>query len=1102
LNPEPLNLPTDFPRPPVQTFNGSSVAHTYSKELLERLNAIAQENGATLFMALLAVFQTLLYRYTGQKSILVGSPIANRTQSELENIIGFFVNNLVLRADFDDDPDFITLLKRIRRNTLEAFAHQDLPFENLVEILQPERDMSHAPVFQVMFVMQNMPLQNMELSDVRLEAIEAKQKIAKYDLSLIAMETAQGLFAEFEYNTDLFHEQTIERLHSHLQKLLHEIVDTPNVPVSRLQLLPEEEARLTLKTWNATEQQVKSGLSAHQLFEQRAAAQPDAPAVVFGDRQLSFNELNGRANQLAHYLREQGLQPETIVGVSMDRSPEMIIGLLAVLKAGGAYLPIDPNYPGERIRYIIEDSHLSLLLTQKSLKDKFRSTGVRMLVLEELQTQTASLSQENLPNLSHADNLAYIIYTSGSTGRPKGTMLQHRGLCNLVQTLGSFYQLSPGRRVLQFASFSFDASVDEIFDTLINGATLHLIAKETLLSGTGLIETLKKDRITNITLPPSVISVLRPQDFPDLQHITTAGEACPPELANRWYDKVNFVNGYGPTENTVCSTAYKVAEKVSAKAVPIGKPIGNVTVYVLNEALEAQPIGVPGELYIAGPALARGYLNRPDLTAERFIPNPFSDKAGARMYRSGDLVRYLPDGNLEFLGRIDQQVKIRGFRIELGEIESILRRQPSITDAVVTAHKTENGQQHLAAYVIGRQKEALNSKALKEKLHEVLPEYMVPDVFVPLESFPLTPNGKINYRALPAPHFDASGEVKERVLPRTPLESRLADIWKDVLGIAAVGVTDSFFDLGGHSLLAMKLLTAVEQKLNKDVNLVNFFQQPTIEHMAKLIEEEARFESGAMLITLRKGKDERPLYFVHPSGGSVHHYAELARLLDTDQAVYGIQAQGLDGKSPLHKTIEDMASAYIQTMQAKQPHGPYVLASWSLGVIIVHEMARQLANMGEETALLMQFDQGPAVHHDSPKDTAEMLTTMFKRYFKVDTEYLRTLKEDDQYKFVIKKAKKHRAIPRFVRLADFKRYIIVNETQIQAWLDYEAKPYPGEMVLFRSQENADNPQADLGWSSLVKDVTIVDVPGDHISMLLQPHVETLAQKISDLLKKI
>ena len=1101
LNPEPLNLPTDFPRPPVQTFNGNSISKTYSKELLDQLNVIANENGATLFMALLAVFQTLLYRYTGQDSILTGSPIANRTQSELENIIGFFVNNLVLRADFDDDPNFLTLLKRIRKNTLEAYGQQDLPFENLVEILQPERDMSHAPIFQVMFVMQNIPMQNMELSDVRLEAVAAKQKIAKYDLSLITMETEQGLFAEFEYNTDLFTPETIERLHTHFHKLLSAIVKAPQIAVSHLNLLPEEEAQLTIKEWNKTEKNVESDVCAHQLFEQCAADQPQVPALVFGNRQLTFKELNEQANQLAHYLRQEGLQPETIVGISMERSPEMVISLLAVLKAGGAYVPIDPAYPDERINYIIDDSRLSILITQESLKDKFRALPISLLFYESLKDKLSDLPGENLLNYTLPENLAYIIYTSGSTGKPKGTMLQHRGLCNLAQSVGPLYQLFQGRHVLQFASFSFDASVDEIFDTLLNGATLHLIEKEKLLSGTGLVETLKTDKITNITLPPSVISVLRPQDLPDLKHITTAGESCPRELANLWYDKVNFVNGYGPTENTVCSTIYRVAKELAGKTVPIGKPVGNVKVYILNKALEPQPVGVPGEMYLSGPGLARGYLNRPNLTADRFIPDPFSNEPGQRMYRSGDLVRFLADGNLEFLGRIDQQVKIRGFRIELGEIENVLRRQPGIKEAIAMAHKTENGQQRLAAYIITVPQNTIESKALKESLRNHLPDYMIPDVFVSLETFPLTPNGKINFRALPAPHFDALGEAKERLLPRTPLEGRLADIWKDVLGISALGVTDSFFDLGGHSLLAMKLLTAVEQKLNKDVNLVSFFQEPTIEFMAKLIQDEARFESGAMLITLRKGKDEQPLYFVHPSGGSVHHYGELAKLLETDQAIYGIQAQGLDGKTELHKTIEDMASAYIQSIQAKQPHGPYLLASWSLGVIIVHEMARQFANIGEEVALVIQFDQGPFVHHERPEDTAEMLTTMFKRYFKVDTDYLRTLKEDEQYKFVIKKAKKHRAIPRFVRLADFKRYIIVNETQIQAWTDYEAKPYSGEIILLRSEENLNQAEPDLGWQKITAGVKIIDVPGDHISMLQEPHLKSTAAAINKLLNK-
>ena len=587
-----------------------------------------------------------------------------------------------------------------------------------------------------------------------------------------------------------------------------------------------------------------------------------------------------------------------------------------------------------------------------------------------------------------------------------------------------------------------------------------------------------------------------------MKNVTSAGEACPPEIANKWRKNRRFVNAYGPTENTVCTTVFPVNEPVTGKSVPIGHPIHNVEVYVLNQAMVHQPTGVPGELFIGGVALARGYLNRPDLTAERFVPNPFSDQPGQRLYRTGDLVRFLPDGNLEFLGRIDKQVKIRGFRVELGEIEATIQQQEHVVNAAVNAITSSDNQTKLVAYLIVDDEPQFEIRKLKEQLQAVLPDYMIPSAFVLLKEFPLTPNGKINYRALPVPQFDQSGAMKETVKPKTPLQARLLDIWKEVLGRSDFGVTDSFFDLGGHSLLAMKLLTAIEQQLSKDVNLVDFFREPTIEQMAHLIEEETSFESGAGLIELKPGNDEQPFFFVHPSGGSVHHYATLAKLLQTDSAVYGIQAQGLDGKMPLHKSIEEMASAYIQTIKSKQAHGPYLLSSWSFGVIIVHEMARQLSAMGEQVALLLQLDQGPGITYEKPADNAEMLYNMFKRYFKLDVDYLRTLDETDQFKFAIKKAKKHKVIPRYVRLKDFKRYILVNETQIQAWVNYQLKPYDGEMTLLRSEENAKADPPDLGWSKWVGKIKIIDVPGDHISMLLEPHVHAVAEKINELLRQI
>ncbi|HHE54400.1 MAG TPA: amino acid adenylation domain-containing protein, partial [Caldithrix abyssi] len=629
------------------------------------------------------------------------------------------------------------------------------------------------------------------------------------------------LFAEFEYNTDLFRKETIERLHSHFQKLLEAILQMPHQPVSRLPLITDEEVQLFTHEWNQIPSEPPLNICIQTLFEQRVTRHPDKIVLVFKDEQFSFARLNAQANRLAHFLRQNGVGPEKIVAISLERSPQMIISLLAVLKAGGAYLPVDPEYPQERIDYMLTDSQAQWLITSKHLKEKFEHFTGTIIALETIEDQLTQFSEQNPQLVNTPQNLAYIIYTSGSTGRPKGTMLQHQGVINLVYSLGAFYGIKQNSGVLQFASFSFDASVDEIFDTLLNGATLYLIDRDTLLSGTGLVNALKTYKITNVTLPPSVLAVLNPDEFPDLKNITSAGEACTPEIANKWSKGRHFVNGYGPTENTVAATVHLVDKPIEGATVPIGHPIHNVHVYVLNQSMVHQPIGVPGELYIGGVGLARGYLNRPDLTAERFVPNPFAQNPGQRLYRTGDLVRYLPDGNLEFLGRIDKQVKIRGFRVELGEIEAVLQKHPGVKNAAVNAVKTADNEVRLVAYILPENQQTFDLDELKEKVKSMLPDYMVPAAFVTLSEFPLTPNGKINYRALPLPQFDVSGEIKEKIKPRNTLETRLLDIWKEVLGSSNIGVTDSFFDLGGHSLLAMKLLTAVEQQLGKDVNLVN-----------------------------------------------------------------------------------------------------------------------------------------------------------------------------------------------------------------------------------------------------------------------------------------
>jgi amino acid adenylation domain-containing protein len=856
FNPPALDLPVDHPRPAMQTFNGDTLSFQLSKELSDGLTEISQKQGVTIFMTLMAAYQTLLHHYSNQDEIIVGSPIANRTHSETEELIGFFVNTLVLKSDFSGDPSFIELLKHVRKTTLGSYAHQDIPFEQLVDELQPERDMTHSPLFQAMFVLQNTPLgggesNSMQFPSIRMEVLEADAKTAKFDLTLVMMEDKRGFLTEFEYNTDLFEKATIERMQNHFQTLLQNIVADPQQCISELSLIADEEKNLILRDWNKTQVDFPNNKCIHELFEERVAKTPNKTAVVFADKQLTFSKLNERANQLAYYLINLGVGPEKLVGISIERSIEMVVGLLGVLKAGGVYVPIDPAYPEDRIAYIIDDAEIDILLTQKSLSNLFPKESINKICLDSNWTVISSQSKENPANKTSAENLAYMIYTSGSTGRPKGTMLQHRGLCNLTMEQIKDFELDESSRTLQFASFSFDASVSDIFTTLISGATLYLAEKEELIPGPGLVNLLKDNKISVVTLPPSVSAVLQNEQFPDLKTLISAGEACPRDIAEKWSQERRFLNAYGPTENTVCASSFHVSEIPQRAAIPIGKPIGNVQLYILNKNLNPLPVGIPGELCIGGINLARGYFKQPDLTSKKFAPNPFCSSPGERIYRSGDLARFLPDGNIEFLGRIDQQVKIRGFRIELGEIEVLLNEHEDIADAMVMVREDSPGDQRLAAYYVSDQKNTPDIAALRNHLKNRLPDYMVPSAFVWLEAFPLTPNGKVDFRALPKPekeHFEAKAVF---VAPRTNEESQLADLWKEILNIDKIGIHDNFFGLGGHSLLATQLISRIRDVFGVDVELRYIFEAPTIAGFMIAIEQ-ARVMNRGSDIPLKK----------------------------------------------------------------------------------------------------------------------------------------------------------------------------------------------------------------------------------------------------------
>ena len=835
-----LELPTDHPRPPVQSFRGTThQGLLLGGEDAEALRALCRREGATPFMALMAAFQVLLHRYTGETDLVVGTDIANRNHLGTEGLIGFFINQLVMRGDLGGDPTFRALLRQTRRSALDAYAHQDLPFEELVKALNPERSVGYSPLFQVKLILQNAPGSDLELPGLSLREESSTTNTARFDMTWVVIDTERGFECLCEYSTDLYEQATISRMREHLRELLVGAVARPEEHVSRLPLLPQPEQQRLLVEWNDTASPLPEDCLAHHLFEAQAACTPDAVAVSFDGQSLRYRELDTRANQLAWHLRALGVGPEVRVGLCVERSLELVVGILGILKAGGAWLPLDPTYPMARLGLMMRDAGTPVVVTQEHLADELPIQAELLVCLDTDGPRIATLPVEPPPVALSPDNLAYIIFTSGSTGLPKGTLLAHRGLCNTALSAIRAHRVRPDSRVLQFAALGFDASVCEVFSTLLAGAQLCLAPRDTLMPGAPLQGLLVSQGITVATLTPSVLAQLEPAGLPALESVISAGEPCTPELARRWVGGRHFVNAYGPTEVTVCASAQ---EHVDAERPDIGRAWPNVRLYVLDARLRPVPAGVPGELFIGGTGVARGYLKRPELTSERFMPDAFSGMPGARLYRTGDRVRWLPDGRLDFLGRIDFQVKLRGFRIELGEIEAVLAEQPGVREAAVVVLEEVPGRKQLMAWVVPAGDEAPDSAALRRALEARLPDYMVPSVFIPLESLPLTSSGKVDRKALPSLRPGPEQRKDTYVSPRTPVEQTLATLWASVLTRERVGIHDNFFELGGDSIISIQVI-ARAQDAGLRITPRQFFQYQTIAALAPHVGE-ARSSHG------------------------------------------------------------------------------------------------------------------------------------------------------------------------------------------------------------------------------------------------------------------
>ncbi len=1082
-----LELPTDRPRPSIQTFTGGFIELPLDRELSQQLTTLSQKSGTTLFMTMLAAFSVLLARYSGQDDLVIGSPIANRNRSEIELLIGFFVNTLVLRVKLEKNPTFLELLELVKQMTLDAQEHQDLPFEKLVEELQPERSLSYSPLFQVMFEIENTPSGNLELPGLQIIPVPSENINAKFDLTLSIQETESGLISGWEYKTDLFDRETIDRMAINFQTLLTSIVTNPQQHVAQLSLLDDAEQHLIVEEWNQTHIDYPLENCFPQVFEQQVARTPDAIAVSFEDRSLTYQELNDRANRWANYLVELGVGAETVVALVADRNLDFLTAMLAVFKAGGAYLPLNPHHPAERIGQVLTQSQVPLILTSSawlSILEPIASSLDRSQIIDFKQLNTPNYPSENLPIRCTPANLAYVIFTSGSTGKPKGAMLEHRGMLNHLAAKITDLNLTPQDIVAQTAAQTFDISIWQFLLPLLVGGKVEIVSTEIAADPSQLLALVARQQMTILEVVPSLLrSILQQIELNgtppklSLRWLLLTGETLPPQLCRQWleyYPQIPLLNAYGPTECSDDVTHYPIYVAPTAEILnlPIGRPVANTQLYILDHYLQPVPIGVAGELHVGGAGVGRGYLDAPELTQAVFIENPFN--LASYLYKTGDKARYLPNGDIEFLGRIDFQVKIRGFRIELGEIEAVLTQHPEIQAVTVIDREDKPGHKYLAAYIVANQE--LTTADLRDFLKQRLPDYMVPGVFVFLDQIPLTANGKVDRKALPVPDLSANDTFTP---PSDAIEFQLMQIWEQVLQITPIGIRDNFFDLGGHSLLAVGLMARIQQQFDQKLSLATLFQGATIEHLAQIIRSTTTIDPFAStLMPLQRGvSSHQPLFFVHPGGGTVLSYLELARHLDPDQPVYGLESLDLDTEQRLHTKVEDMAAYYIQVMQSVQPQGPYRVGGWSFGGLVAFEIAQQLRSQGHETSTVVLLDTSPFTEFEELNEAD-------------DVDFLEEL--------LARKNGAILGIPPELDVVQAQRLLQVFRGHILAANDYQLQPYGGKVDLFLAEGGiaADSLESIAGWQQLAtQGVNVHWIPGDHHTMVTQPNVRVLAEKL-------
>jgi amino acid adenylation domain-containing protein len=1117
--PPVVDLPADYPRPLLRTFNSACENYTLPASLVREIKHLGAKQGASLMTTLLAAFEIFLFKITGQPESIVGVPISGQSAAGKYNLVGHCVNFLPLRSKIDAQSNFTEYLKFRNSEILDDYDRQDFTFGSLLKKLAIPRDASRIPLISAAFNMDVNSGDESRFDGLAVEAMMNHGEFATFEFFLNAVTVADGrIDLDCQYNTNLFRAATIHRRLSEFENLLTQITQATAKPISNLSLLSAIDRHQLLVAWNHTHTDYPRHQSIHQLFEAQVERDGDAIALVFEQHQLTYRELNHRANQLAHYLIGLGVQPEEPIGIGVDRSIETIVGILGILKAGGAYLPLDLAYPPARLSLMLENAKVSILLTKTTLIDRLPSHHAKVLDIDTSWDEIAKSSSTNPPQLVDSTNLAYVMYTSGSTGQPKGVCVPHHSVVRLVKAT-NYVDFDSHQVFLQLASIAFDAATFEIWGSLLNGGKLILFpGDKPSLAELGQI--IHKHQITTLFLTTGLFNLMvdeRIEDLKPLRQLLTGGDVTSVTHVRKALSTLvncQLINVYGPTENTTFTSYYPISPADElVTPIPIGRPISNTQIYLLDSQLQPVPIGIAGELYIGGDGLARGYLAHPDANLEKFIPNLLT--GSGQLYQTGDLARYLPDGNIQFLGRRDNQVKVRGFRAELGEIEAAIARHPNVRQVCAIAREDRPGDKRLVAYIVTQpglidtpEQNCLSD--IRAFLKSRLPDYLLPSAIVTIETLPLTPNGKVDRQALPIPDYvspDASADrqAATTLTAQNEWELQLVKIWERLLDVHPIGVSDNFFELGGHSLIAVRLFAEIERIWGQNLPLATLFQAQTIEELAAILRQTEWVAPWSSLVAIQPHGSKPPLFCFHPIGGNILEYYPLADYLGADRPIYGLQSQGLDGKQLLLSSVEEMAAQYIKDLLTIQPQEPYLLVGYSFGGLIVYEVAQQLHALGKQVDLLAIIDCNSPNFQTVRPSFAKSLQIHLGNIWQISVpEKIQYIKDRIDYRlnnvdyreFLIRSFPKNAPpSPELLQLID------ANFAANQA---YVARPYPGNLTLFRCrmQTLEYHLSPDLGWGDLVTgNLEIHNIASSHYSILREPVVRIVAEKIQACLEE-